>query len=78
MNPNSTIVIHPLKNDRNCGVKGFVNVFIHHKPQFGDAVVAGDSIIYIPGPSFAFRDELVYRLSTDGVDNVAYGLISIR
>ena len=77
LKPKKAVTFHPLRNDQNCGVKGLVNVSVHISPQFGDAVVVGDSIIYTPGPSFEFRDELIYRLS-NGPEDLAYGIVSIK
>ncbi len=78
MGSTNTVVIHVLKNDRICGVNEPVDVFVHLPPKFGEAVVAGDSIIYSPGPSFSERDEFVYSLSASSGEEVSFGLVSIN
>ena len=74
---NGEFSVDPLKNDKICGVKGVMNVSIHLNPKFGDAEVVGESIIYRPGPAFRGTDEMVYRLSSDGGEHVADGIISL-
>jgi hypothetical protein len=73
----TTGAVHPLSNDVICGVDKPMDVFIHLSPKFGTAVIQGDSIIYTPGPSFRDGDELVYRLSGAGHNDV-YGVVSIK
>jgi photosystem II stability/assembly factor-like uncharacterized protein len=68
--------IKPLTNDRICGANGLVDVFIRIQPNFGDAVVSGDSIIYTPKPSFEESDELVYGMLVSGSNEVSYGIVS--
>jgi hypothetical protein len=74
----STVVIHVLKNDRVCGVDEPVNVLVHLAPKFGDAVVAGDSIVYTPGPLFSKHDEFVYSLSTSSGGELSFGLVTFN
>ena len=74
---NGVFVIHPAKNDQVCGVKGLAKVSVYLKPNFGNAQVAGDSIVYRTGPTFNGTDEMVYRLASDGDQHVAYGIISL-
>ena len=76
ISPASGDVVHVLENDGICDVNGSMNVFIHQAPKFGQAIVAGDSITYIPGPSFSTRDEFVYGISTSGSDDASLGLVS--
>jgi photosystem II stability/assembly factor-like uncharacterized protein len=73
---NKPTPIKPLVNDHICGVTSDLDVFIHLQPQFGNAVVSGDSIIYTPQVSFDGTDELVYGVSVAGSDEVLYGIIS--
>lgn len=75
---NHLTAVNPLTNDQVCGVDGLLNVSIHLNPSFGDAVLVGDAIIYSPGPSFAGNDELVYRLSKDSGEAIAYGIVSFE
>ena len=76
INPASGDVVHVLENDRICDVNGSMNVFIHQQPKFGEAIVAGDSITYVPGPSFSTHDEFVYGISTSGSDDASLGVVS--
>ena len=77
VNPNGVTVVHPLRNDQICDVNGALNVLIYLGPNFGNAVVTGDSIMYTPGSSFSGIDELVYRTSSDQDDIVSYGIVSL-
>lgn len=74
----SAATIHPLENDRICGVEaGTVNITMYSEPEHGHATIDGQSVVYTPGADFAGYDEFIYALSRVGSDNVVYGLVSL-
>jgi hypothetical protein len=75
LRPATSAVVHVSKNDHICGVNEYLDAFIHLPPKFGEAVIAGDSITYTPGPYFSEGDELVYGLSTRDGKRVFFGLV---
>jgi hypothetical protein len=72
------VSVNPVTNDYLCEINGAPDLSIYIMPKFGDAIISGDSIIFTPGPSFSFGDELVYGLSNTGSDDKVYGIVSFN
>ncbi len=76
--PGSTISIAVLDNDWFCGVdKSSLTLSIHSNPLYGQTVVDGESINYIPGFDYGGQDEFIYRLTSSTDESICYGIVSI-
>ena len=80
---NTPVFIDMLDNDRVCGVQRLAaKLSIYSNPKHAQAIIAGESIQYIPDSDFFGIDSLVYKISISEGDNSgaqeSYGFISIR
>jgi len=76
--PGSTISIAVLDNDWFCGVdKSSLTLSIHSTPLYGQTVVDGESINYIPGFDYGSRDQFIYKLTSSADESIYYGIVSI-
>jgi len=76
--PGATISIPVLENDWLCNVdKSSLNISIHAGPLYGENIVEGESIKYIPSFEYKGQDEFTYKLTSTANEEVYYGIVSI-
>lgn len=78
--PDVPVTIKYLDNDRVCGVaRSSVERSVHLAPKHGQAVLAGDSIVYTPDSGFNGTDEMVYKIATVNGENsnLSFAVIKI-
>lgn len=84
--PGAPVSIKILRNDRICGIKvSAVEISVFVNPKHGQAIVAGDSIIYTSENDFEDIDEIIYKITPDeqqtsGADSlvISYGVVQIN
>lgn len=77
MKSSSLVSIPILNNDWFCAIdKSAVNISIYSDPLFGQGLVDGESITYLPGPDYKGCDEFIYKLTPTSGGNATYGIIS--